>query len=342
MTNKKNLIAGNGAGCQECSKIISGEALRCTECDKVMHLTCSRLPDYSLAMYIITRNQYLCAACVEKRGDKDSIFADTMAKIASLKKAESDASPPALDDTNSTITESLEGFDNGQAVHSAAGGTQSDPPSQVDSSQEHDTEDRVQSTSQVHDNNMSRSTPGGNKTRICRYFVRKTCKHGVKGEGCAFKHPKKCDRFMNHGDKNSKGCKKGNSCAYFHPPLCWESLRERVCRRENCRYHHLRRTKKWEPPVFERRPSAQAKPEQANTQTTRRTYARVVHPGTANEQHKGTRDEPSQDFLELKEQVQQQMNIIKQMQMQMQGQLWDPRLMAYPPGDYRRHNASHY
>ena len=107
---KKNLTAGNGAGCQECSKAISGEALRCTECDKVMHLTCSRLPDYSLAMYIITRNQYLCAACVEKRGDKDSIFADTMAKVASLKKAECDASPPALDDT---ITESLEGFENG-------------------------------------------------------------------------------------------------------------------------------------------------------------------------------------------------------------------------------------
>ena len=255
-----------------------------------------------------------------------------MEKIAALKRAESDAPPTSLDDTSNTSNENLEGFtENGlDPVLSPAGGSQPDPPTPVDESSK-------------KDENLGNLPPGGNKSKICWYYVRKTCKYGAKGEGCSFNHQKKCARFMTHGDKNAKGCKKGKSCTYFHPPICWESLREGVCGRENCKFHHLRRTKKRELPVFERRPSAQAKTraqaEHTNTQSTRRTYANTLYPRSSTvEWSEEAREEHPQDcqrnFLELKE-------LIRGMHSQMQGLLWDPRVMANPVGDYRRLNANH-
>ena len=40
---------------------------------------------------------------------------------------------------------------------------------------------------------------------LCKYFIRKKCKHGAKGIGCSFAHPQKCFKFLRHGTKARGG-----------------------------------------------------------------------------------------------------------------------------------------
>ena len=353
-----------------CSAAISEEALRCSDCEEVRHLTCSRLPDYSLAMYMTTRNQYLCTTCVKKKKSSTGVtFDEAIAKITSLKSAELDVLQLSPDDTRN----GLEGFVNGDPVVIGNENTQSDPtngktpsapsieeiPSDrsnsVDSLGGVSTEDQTLENSQSRDGvteqgnrvtNVRESPNSKNETKkkkkLCKFYVKKTCKYGAKGVGCEFDHPPKCIKFMSHGDKNAKGCKKGKDCGSgYHPPICWDSLRDRVCGRENCKYRHLHRTKRREQPVIDSRPSSKTKPQQGNKQPTdrRRSYANALKPRTAHEQREEARDCPSQgcqeNFLELKGLIQQMM------QTQMRGLVWDPRLMASTLSDYSRLNANH-
>ncbi|KAK3877455.1 hypothetical protein Pcinc_017836 [Petrolisthes cinctipes] len=80
------------------------------------------------------------------------------------------------------------------------------------------------------------------KTAVCRFYLRKLCKHGRDGDGCAFSHPKMCYRFINYGLNSTRGCSKRNQCSFYHPPLCWEAEKSGYCGRKNCRFYHIRGT----------------------------------------------------------------------------------------------------
>lgn len=80
------------------------------------------------------------------------------------------------------------------------------------------------------------------RTRVCKYYKTKSCKHGSIGTGCKFSHPKKCIKFLKHGEK-AGGCKKKGDCQLYHPPLCWNSVNHGTCYRKKCAYHHLQGTK---------------------------------------------------------------------------------------------------
>ena len=80
------------------------------------------------------------------------------------------------------------------------------------------------------------------KQPVCRYYLRKECKHGRKGQDCEFDHPKMCFNFIKRGDK-AGGCNKGKNCTYLHPPLCRGSNGNRmVCSRDKCNFYHLKGT----------------------------------------------------------------------------------------------------
>ena len=71
------------------------------------------------------------------------------------------------------------------------------------------------------------------KPQICKFYLQKRCKHGVKGGSCSFSHPKLC---FNHikGD-----CDKTN-CEYYHPKLCKEAVKYNSCARRYCKFYHPR------------------------------------------------------------------------------------------------------
>ena len=56
-----------------------------------------------------------------------------------------------------------------------------------------------------------------NTSKICRFYQKGTCRHGLKGQDCKFSHPKPCKKLMTHGTKASYGCNLGKKCSDFTP-----------------------------------------------------------------------------------------------------------------------------
>ena len=119
---------------------------------------------------------------------------------------------------------------------------------QADSSAENglrtisDTEVRVESLP-INDQQRNTVIP------ICKHYRAGRCKHGVSGKkdgSCKFSHPKPCNKFLKNGNNRRSGCTRGENCNFFHPQICHSSMRERECLRENCKFMHLRGTKRSE------------------------------------------------------------------------------------------------
>ena len=68
----------------------------------------------------------------------------------------------------------------------------------------------------------------------CRFYMRGKCRHGIKGTGCKFLHPKPCPKLMKHGTRANGGCAKGNNCTDFHPKMCAMSLTKGECFDPSC------------------------------------------------------------------------------------------------------------
>ena len=97
----------------------------------------------------------------------------------------------------------------------------------------------------VHSRNEQ--VDGGHATAVCKFFRMGRCKHGISGKkdgNCLYSHPKPCRKFLNNGPKSRGGCTKGTSCTLFHPKICHTSLRKRTCFREDCKFLHIKGTKR--------------------------------------------------------------------------------------------------
>ena len=85
---------------------------------------------------------------------------------------------------------------------------------------------------------------------VCRFYLKNICKHGISGKGipgeqCKFSHPRRCFKFATHGTLQG-GCKKGKLCKDFHPPMCRDSLKSKLCTNMQCKFTHLKGTKRYE------------------------------------------------------------------------------------------------
>ena len=81
----------------------------------------------------------------------------------------------------------------------------------------------------------------------CRHYRRGNCKYGRKGVGCPFPHPKECMKFVKHGFDSKTGCNEGRRCKAFHPVMCKYSLHKKVCTNPDCRYPHIKGTRRTQP-----------------------------------------------------------------------------------------------
>lgn len=97
-----------------------------------------------------------------------------------------------------------------------------------------------------HSNNNQNQS---DETQICRFYVENRCKHGIsgrKGGSCNFQHPKPCRKLLNDGTRGPRGCNKGTRCEYFHPKMCYRSLKERICIKTDCKFIHVKSTRRSE------------------------------------------------------------------------------------------------
>ena len=143
---------------------------------------------------------------------------------------------------------------------------------------------------------------------ICRYFKKGSCKHGVKGQGCKFQHPKVCARFMQHGTRRPRGCSLGRKCKEFHPQVCINSLRTGECFDSNCRFNHISGTKRERPqrerpqtPFFNRGDHTDQGPENRSNQHLRTPHqpAALNQPTAFTNQTSHSQQQSDNHFLGL-------------------------------------------
>ena len=85
----------------------------------------------------------------------------------------------------------------------------------------------------------------------CEQYLIGQCPHGISGkteingERCKFTHRKCCRKFCHFGTRSGLGCKKGKNCQYFHPILCKYSVQRGLCTNLECKFTHLKRTKRF-------------------------------------------------------------------------------------------------
>ena len=178
----------------------------------------------------------------------------------------------------------------------------------------------------------------------CKFYMRKQCKHGRKGRDCKFYHPDLCSKFTLRADK-SGGCKKGENCSKTHPKLCWMSVEQKKCTRQNCKFYHIRGTKfnDVEIPI-----SSNNEYKDSNRQinsgeavginklnTHAKTYAETVKKPTNIALEETGRANPSRtDFLEMSLQIkalQDRMQLLMDMFRQPQQMSTQPQMMAQRP-----------
>ena len=84
----------------------------------------------------------------------------------------------------------------------------------------------------------------------CQRYLNNQCPHGINGnkvingESCKDYHPRRCYRYCKFGTKRRIGCQNGDSCSKLHPKLCKYSVRSSACYNENCKFVHLKGTKR--------------------------------------------------------------------------------------------------
>ena len=85
---------------------------------------------------------------------------------------------------------------------------------------------------------------------VCQQYLQHRCKHGrsgtkmVNGVPCQKSHPPLCRKFCSNGSMKKYGCQLGKECRFFHPPLCRSSQFRHECFKKDCRFQHLRNTRR--------------------------------------------------------------------------------------------------
>ena len=68
----------------------------------------------------------------------------------------------------------------------------------------------------------------GKTDKICKFFLKNSCKHGKKGDNCSFVHPKMCFQWTRMGN-----CKDKTKCSiYYHPKLCNTNKNGSKCQKD--------------------------------------------------------------------------------------------------------------
>lgn len=93
--------------------------------------------------------------------------------------------------------------------------------------------------SEVCDNENKMNGVDYKQEKTCKFYLRKQCKHGKRGEKCSFRHPKLCMKFMNHG---WDACNSSFNCKNFHPRMCNDSFNYMNCSNYNCKMLHIKNT----------------------------------------------------------------------------------------------------
>ena len=75
------------------------------------------------------------------------------------------------------------------------------------------------------------------KTSDFKFYIKKCCELGLRGNNCNYPHPAPCKKYIENPEN---GCRP--ECTNFHPDICKYSRKLRKCYNVNCYRIHLKGT----------------------------------------------------------------------------------------------------
>ena len=300
--------------CSSCVGELADSALRCTNCKAYVHLRCSGLPDHQLLRLSFTQASYMCLMCIktkELENDEEKYSAE-ITKIKELITKEMSIIEQAESEANRSS----------QTVDIASG--------------------------DAREVNIESNPGRTKKPGICRLYVNRKCKHGLKGNGCKFEHPKICKYYAKHGDNRSGGCRKGDRCRFAHPKICFQAQGGFACNRKNCNFLHpygfkysdgydnivnrgnfqLPETVTYAGPIQTQGAVKIANAREVTSITNPQNFMNRETPQV-------NRQQAGNDFLEIREQLEAQSNTMKIIQQQL-ATLMRERFSSGPPPDHQQ------
>ena len=300
--------------CASCMAKLDSGALKCSKCQKFVHVSCSELPKYYLVRLATSGAMYCCVRCCKTEAGEER-YEEERQSINELFEREKLLIVPSTNDGHETSSGDVTSF------------------RQLISNQEVNivTETNNDATNQAIGVSTDSSA---SKKGICRYYLQNSCKHGPRGADCQYEHPKICFKFTSNGNRRG-GCKK-TDCQFYHPKLCRKAMESRRCDNKYCKFYHVKGTKfgseeETSPQIQNswRLPRNQQISENENYTVLSRKHnempsnsrnmnqdsvnyqpSRQNNPYNSNDQFEPVRQ---QDFLEMKNQVQQLFNQITEL-----------------------------
>ena len=179
------------------------------------------------------------------------------------------------------------------------------------------------------------NTPTNNQTSssvapICTRFKTGRCSFGISGKKdgtCPYRHPKPCTKFLINGNRSRGGCRKGTNCNLFHPSMCYNSMRERQCFRENCKFMHIKGTKRSED---EATGNQGTYPPAAQQNQTRKPLQPQPRSNSQNQSHNPSSNSPFLDMMKsMQDQISQLSSKLQQMDTNYHSLCYQQ--LGYPP-----------
>ena len=91
------------------------------------------------------------------------------------------------------------------------------------------------------DSNMKKTNSQSKNKELCRFYARGQC---TRKQECRFNHPSICKKFRKFGSisTDKSGC--DGKCDALHPNACRNSVRDRTCSWQDCKFFHLKGTRR--------------------------------------------------------------------------------------------------
>ena len=222
-------------GCSTCQKtyyfdVSESSSLRCTRCDRGICPPCLEKENPQLEKLLLLKSSlfFLCSGCVVHVNTEKNLGEMYYSKKCRDKTAKSNISDvsPVSGTNLAEVSADTEKNDN-------------DEPIVIEDEREDEKEDSKKQEK------VEKKLPKKKKSNCWFFTELNNCKHGLSGKNCEFTHPKLCAQYCRFGN-GKYGCNKAGKCNKFHPKLCNGSVKSRSCFNENCKFTHLKGTRRME------------------------------------------------------------------------------------------------
>ena len=170
--------------CGDCKAEFKSPAFKCQTCKIYYHPICAKIPLYYMVRYASSSVSFVCKLCTEKSAESHwtetvHLFNDCYPNLIDIEnpldknKTDMRVETESISPTNlSNSEESMQNFEN------------------TSSTQEQDMQDQDIVQEQIQE----RMKPE-NEINICKFNIKKCCRHGLRGNNCNYPHPAPCKKI---------------------------------------------------------------------------------------------------------------------------------------------------